>query len=185
MAPDTRTDDLLIAELRAGNPDAFGELYRRYRTPLFAFCIRMVGDRDRAGDLLHEVFLKLYRSAASIREPGALRIWLFRVARNEVLMAFRQRKETVEANGDLVPDDETPETLLEKREQGEILEHALASLRTAYREILLLREEQGLSYTEIACITGDSESSVKSRLFKARRALASLLNPRLAERRTR
>ncbi len=185
MTQDIRTDGQLIAELCAGNPDAFGELYRRYRTSLFAFCVRMVGDRNRAGDLLHDVFLTLHRSAATIHEPGALRIWLFRVARNEVLMALRQRRETVAADDDLVPDEETPQTVLERREQGEMLEHALASLGASYREVLLLREEQGLSYAEIACVTGDSESSVKSRLFKARRALAALLVPRLGERRIR
>ncbi len=185
MTPDIRTDGQLIAELSSGNPDAFGELYRRYRLPLFAFCLRMVGDPNRAGDLLHDVFLTLYRSAATIHEPGALRIWLFRVARNEMLMALRQKRETVAADDTLVADDETPHTVLERREQGEILEAALASLGTAYREVLLLREEQGLSYAEIACVTGDSESSVKSRLFKARRTLAALLMPRLGERRIR
>lgn len=185
MTPDIRTDAQLITELCAGNPEAFGELYRRYRTPLFAFCVRMVGDRNRAGDLLHDVFLTLYRSAATIHEPGALRVWLFRVARNEMLMALRQRRETVEADDELVRDDDTPQTVLERREQAEILERALAALGIAYREVLLLREEQGLSYAEIACVTGDSESSVKSRLFKARRALAALLMPRLGERRIR
>ncbi len=185
MALDIRTDDQLLAELCGGNPDAFGELYRRYRAPLFAFCIRMVGDRSRAGDLLHDVFLRLYRSAPTIREPGALRIWLFRVARNDVLMAVRQKKEIVGEDADLVWDSETPQTILESREQGELLERALASLKTEYREVLLLREEQGLSYAEIARITGDSESSVKSRLFKARRALAALLVSRLAERSVR
>ncbi len=185
MALDIRTDDQLLAELCGGNPDAFGELYRRYRAPLFAFCIRMAGDRSRAGDLLHDVFLRLYRSAPAIREPGALRIWLFRVARNEVLMWVRQKKDAPGEDPDLVWDGETPETLLERREQSELLERALASLRTEYREVLLLREEEGLSYTEIARVTGDSESSVKSRLFKARRALAALLGPRLAERSVR
>ncbi len=185
MTQDIRTDGQLIAELRSGNPDAFGELYRRYRTPLFAFCLRMVGDRNRAGDLLHDVFLTLYRSASTIHEPGALRIWLFRVARNEVLMALRQRKETLEADDTLVSDDETPHALLERREQGEMLERALAMLGSTYREVLLLREEQGLSYAEIAGVTGDSESSVKSRLFKARRALAARLMPRMEERRIR
>jgi RNA polymerase sigma-70 factor (ECF subfamily) len=185
MALETRTDDQLIADLRTGNPDAFGELYRRYRSPLFAFCARMVGDRVQAGDLLHDVFLTLYRSAATIREAGALRIWLFRVARNEALMSARQKREVASSDPDLVWDDETPETILESAEQSELLERALGSLKAEYREVLLLREEEGLSYAEIALITGDSESSVKSRLFKARRALATLLAPRLGERSSR
>jgi RNA polymerase sigma-70 factor (ECF subfamily) len=184
MALDTRTDEQLIADLRTGDPDAFGELYRRYRNALFTFCTRMVGDQNHAGDLLHDVFLKLYRSAATIHDPGALRIWLFRVARNEVLMAARQNREIAAQDPDLIWDSETPETLLESAERSEVLQHALASLKAEYREVLLLREEGGLSYSDIAFITGDSESSVKSRLFKARRALAMLLAPHLGERST-
>lgn len=182
MALDTRTDDQLIADLCAGNPEAFGELYRRYRNPLFSFCMRMVGDQSHAGDLLHDVFLKLYQSAATIREPGALRTWLFRVARNEVLMSARQNREVAAQDPDLVWESETPETLLESAELRDVLQRALVSLKAEYREVLLLREEGGLSYSEIAIITGDSKSSVKSRLFKARRALATLLAPRLGER---
>lgn len=185
MPLDLRTDDQLIAELCEGNPDAFGELYRRYRMPLFAFCARMLGDRNRAGDLLHDVFLTLYRSAATIREPGAIRTWLFRVARNEVLMSARQKKEVDCADPDRVWNDETPETILEREEQHRLLERALRSLKREYREVLLLREEEGLSYVEIAAVTGDSESSVKSRLFKARRALATLLETRTGERSAR
>jgi RNA polymerase sigma-70 factor (ECF subfamily) len=79
-------------------------------------------------------------------------------------------------------DGETPETLLESAERSEILRHALSSLKAEYREVLLLREEEGMSYADIARVTGDSESSVKSRLFKARRALAAMLSPRLGER---
>jgi RNA polymerase sigma-70 factor (ECF subfamily) len=182
---DTRTDAELIADLCAGKPDAFGELYHRYRTPLFAFCVRMLGDRVRAGDLLHDVFLKLYRSAATIRETGALRVWLYHVARNEVLMSIRQKREVADPNPDLIWDDETPLTILEATERKNLLERALESLKAEYREVLLLREEEGLSYTEIAAITGDSESSVKSRLFKARRALAELLVPQVSERKPR
>jgi RNA polymerase sigma-70 factor, ECF subfamily len=178
----TRTDNELIAELRAGDPDAFGELYRRHRNSLFAFCIRMAGDRTRAGDILHDVFLKLFRSAGTIHEPDALRIWLFRVARNEVLMATRQKREVGGYDPDLVADSETPETILESAEQSELLERAVGALKAEYREVLLLREEEGLSYAEIAVVTGDSESSVKSRLFKARRALATMLAPGPAER---
>jgi RNA polymerase sigma-70 factor (ECF subfamily) len=180
MALDSRTDDELIAELRTGNPDAFGELYRRYRNPLYAFCVRMAG--DRAGDLLHDVFLTLYRSASTIREPGALKIWLFRVARNQVLMAARGTMEVTGSEVESAGDGETPETLLESAERNELLQHAVSSLKTEYREVLLLREEEGMSYADIARVTGDSESSVKSRLFKARRALAALLAPRLGER---
>jgi RNA polymerase sigma-70 factor (ECF subfamily) len=179
---DTRTDAELIADLCAGNPDAFGELYRRYRTSLFGFCVWMTGDRARAGDLLHEVFLRLYQSASTIRETGALKIWLYRVARNEVLMSVRQKREVADPNPDLVWDNETPLTILETTERNRLLERALGSLKEEYREVLLLREEEELSYAEIAVITGDSESSVKSRLFKARRALADLLAPWVSER---
>lgn len=172
-----------MARIRDGEREAFGELYNRYRTPIFAFCVRMLGDGDRASDAVHEAFLKLHRSAATIREPGAVRTWLYRTARNEVLLIKRRERRMEREDPDSVWDEATPYTLLEQAERSASLDKALRALRAEYREVLLLREDEGLSYAEIADVTGDSASAVKSRLFKARKGLAAILRPRLGERR--
>lgn len=179
----TESDDQLLARIRGGDAEAFGALYRRYRTPLYAFCTRMLGDGDRAADAVHETFLKLHRSAETIREAGVVRSWLYRVARNEVLQMIRRDRRDVREDPDSVWDGEDPQSILERAERTALLASALRRLRDEYREVLLLREDEGLSYAEIALVTGDSTAAVKSRLFKARKGLAEVLAPRLEERR--
>lgn len=151
------------------------ELYRRYRRPLFAFCARLLGDAQGAEDAVHETFIKLSTAADGISEPRALKSWLYTVARNEALMTLRRVMKTGEDGTASVWDDETPLSLAEKRDVQTLVQSALAHLKIEYREVILLREFDGLSYAEIARVTGDSASSVKSRIFKARRALAARL----------
>jgi RNA polymerase sigma-70 factor (ECF subfamily) len=90
-------------------------------------------------------------------------------------MAIRRRRDGGNDDAGSVWDDETPLSLAEKEDVRNLVQSALARLRVEYREVIHLREFEGLSYGEIASVTGDSESSVKSRLFKARRALAEKL----------
>lgn len=169
------SDMELLSQIRSGDRGAMTELYRRYRRPLFAFCARLLGDAQGAEDAVHETFLRLSTGARRIAEPGALKSWLYTVARNEALMTLRRNRNRDEEGSGSVWDGETPLTLAEKKDVQTLVQSALARLKVQYREVLLLREFEGLSYAEIASVTGESASSVKSRLFKARRALAGML----------
>lgn len=177
MQPET--DEGLLEGIREGDSESFATLYRKYRSPLYAFCYRLAGEKVMAEDALHETFLKLSTSADGIRTPGALRTWLFSVARNEALMILRSRKKLVpmpDAESDGPWETDTPLSLLESKNGAEIVELAIRRLKTEYREAILLREFEDLSYAEIAEITHSSESAVKARLFKARRALGEELH---------
>jgi len=171
----TTSDKDLLSLIQSGDRGAFSELYKRHRRALYAFCARLLGDTQAAEDAVHETFMKLSTGSGSIAEPSALKSWLFTVARNEALMAIRERRDGTPGSAESVWDDETPESLAEKSDVRRLVQGALGRLKVEYREVLLLREFEGLSYSEIASITGDSASSVKSRLFKARRALAGRL----------
>jgi RNA polymerase sigma-70 factor (ECF subfamily) len=177
-----QSDEQLLLQLRKGNARAFELLYRRYRQPVYAFCLRLLGNEARAEDAAEETFLKMYNGIDSLTTPAAFRPWIFRIARNEALMMQRQRKHTVEANDDTVWNDETPLTLLTGKETTEIIQELLGKLKLEFREVLMLREQNQLSYAEIATATGLTESAVKSRIFKARKALASRLAPLFRER---
>jgi len=166
-----KTDQELLALLRGGNQKAFAELYERYKRGLYAYCVRLLGDRQEAEDAVQETFVKL--AAASIEEPSALKSWLYRVARNECLMGLRRNRASGDA--DSVWADETPLSLAEKSDTRLLVQRALERLAIEYREVLLLREFEGMSYGEITEVTGASPASVKSRLFRARRALAGVL----------
>jgi RNA polymerase sigma-70 factor (ECF subfamily) len=176
------TDEQLLLQLRKGNARAFELLYRRYRQPIYAFCLRLLGNEVRAEDAAEETFLKMYHGIDSLVTPGAFRPWLFRIARNEALMMQRQRKNTIEAGDDTVWNDETPLTLLTGKDTTEIVRELLGKLKGEFREVLILREENQLSYAEIAATTGLTESAVRSRIFKARKALAARLAPLFRER---
>jgi len=166
-----KTDQELLALLRGGNQKAFAELYERYKRGLYAYCVRLLGDRQEAEDAVQEAFVKL--AAASIVEPSALKSWLYRVARNECLMGLRRNRTSGDA--DSVWADETPLSLAEQSDTRLLVQRALERLAIEYREVLLLREFEGMSYGEITEVTGASPASVKSRLFRARRALAGVL----------
>ena len=168
-------DKELLFLMHSGDRRAFAELYRRYKRALYAFCVRLLSDAQAAEDAVHETFLKLSSGSDAIAQPAALKSWLYSVARNEALMALRRRREGGNIDAGSVWDDETPLSLAEKEDVRNLVQSALARLKLEYREVILLREFEGLSYDEIACVTGDSASSVKSRLFKARRALAEKL----------
>ena len=178
----SQTDEQLLGQLRVGDARAFELIYKRYRRPIYALCLRLLGNESRAEDATEETFLKMVNGIDSLAAPGAFRPWLFQIARNEGLMMLRQRKNTTEANDDTVWTDETPLTLLTGRETTEIIQGLLSKLRAEYREVLLLREDDLLSYAEIAAATGLTESAVKSRIFKARKAHAARLAPLFKER---
>ena len=173
------TDEQLIDQIDAGNPAAFAQLYQRHKDALYAFCFRLLKDRDDAMDAVQETFVKIHKQLRSLKESSSFRAWMFAIARNEVYVVFRRRKTTngLDGEAELVWGEETPLEIVIGEERTKLVQRVLGKLKPEYREVLLLREYEQLSYAEIAEVTGDTESSVKSRLFKARRALARKLNP--------
>jgi len=170
-------EQALVARLQKGECKLFGALYERYRRPLFAYCYRLLNGKERAEDVLHEAFLKAYASLDGLNDPALFRVWLFRIARNEAYGLMRKPQHRPYDDAEDVWSEQTPYDSLVALEQTEIVRKALQSLKDEYREAIVLREFEGFSYVEIAEITGDTESSVKSRLFKARKALIKKLEP--------
>lgn len=176
-------DDQLIRQLQSGSSAAFTRLYERYKDAIYAYCLRLLKDTDSAEDATQETFFKILRETASLHNPESFRGWLFRIARNEAYTILRPTRFVAPTNDENVWENISDgETLLDEiiaTEQRDLIQTILGELKVEYREVLILREYQGLSYAEIAEITGDTESSVKSRLFKARKALSKKLAPLL------
>lgn len=173
------TGDLELATaFRDGDERAFAALFERFRRPLYVFALRMLGDADAARDLVQDVFVRVWERRAQLDRPESFRSWLFAVARNRCLSLLRRDR------GQVALDDAPDEALAiaaavdgpERDQDLALLRRALAGLKVEYREVLVLREYQELSYAEIAQVTESTESAVKSRLFKARRALAVTLD---------
>ena len=174
--------DVLAALLQEGDTSAFRTLFDRFRPSVHAYCARMLGDRDEAEDAAQETFIHALRDAPGLRSPERFRGWLFGIARHRVMMILRERRKAMlEKFDDDVWDDETPLTMAERSEIQLNVRNAVAALSPAYREVVLLRDFQHLSYAEIAIATESTEIAVKSRLHKARKALVATLTPIFGE----
>ncbi len=165
MAPPTDTENLilLVRRCRQGDTTAFDALHERLRGPVFAYLLRLVGDRHAAEDLTQEVFLRALEHLDSYREQGRFEAWLFRIAINQARDWGRRRRSSHMVVGGMVseddpsvsgpvdrPIDDPPEARMQKSEEAGRLEAALATLDAGEREVLMLRHYADLSFREIA-----------------------------------
>jgi RNA polymerase sigma-70 factor (ECF subfamily) len=178
-------DKELLNRIRLGNERAFTDLYNKHWRRLLAYCFRLLQDRVAAEDVVQMAFQKAYESLNSLDKPELFFYWLYSIARNEVYGVIRKTRKngtisSIDEEQDIW-DEETPHEVVVKTELAELVQHHLNHLKVEYREVLVLRQYDKLSYAEIAAITGDTISSVESRLFKARKALAKKLAPYFTE----
>jgi len=169
-APIMTSDEALMLEFQGGSRAAFEELFARYRKPLYGFFARRLNNPERAEDLVQETFFAVIR-AASRYEPRALvRTYFYGIALK--LLAAERRKLLMRSTlGQSVPEpktDGTPERVLWVRQ-------AVEKLDAPEREILMLREYEQLSYSDIAELLRIPVNTVRSRLFRSRLALKSYL----------
>ena len=174
------TDDkALIEAFQAGDELAFVALYNRHKGAVFAFCAKMLLDRAAAQDVMQETFVRVYENRERLLVASSFKAWVFTIARNQCLNALRRagRHEPLDPETLAGPSAETPFGDLLKSEQVALVNRFLQALSPEYREVIVLREYQNLSYEEIAAVTRSTVSAVKSRLFKARRKLGEHLQP--------
>lgn len=158
----------LVAACVAGERDAMRQIYERTCGRIYALMVRMVGRQD-ADDLTQQVFLQMFRKLHLFAGQSKLETWLYRLATNEALQYLRRRKHEP-AQQFIEPSIAVPDPLIAS-EEGELLVRALSRLDPELRAILSLKEEQNLSYREIAESLGIPEGTVGSRLNRARKDL--------------
>ena len=176
-------DTELVQTALAGRESGFEELVRRYQRPIAAYVYRMVGDYDAALDLTQEVFIKVYGSLSRYRAEFKFSTWIYRIAHNAAIDHLRRgaSRETAIASDEdrpalaLESRRLTPEQESERNERCSEIEIVVQMLTPAYRELIVLRHSNDLSYEEIAEVTGLPLGTVKNRLFRAREAMRDLL----------
>src|SRR5207247_2405537 len=180
-------ESLFVLRLKANEDAAYDELVRVYHASIFHVAYRMLGDTAEASDVVQEIFIKVFRNIGSFKGQAALKTWIFRIALSEILNRLRwwksrHRSSTVslddQPNGHehYVPDSgPSPEEMLESKEREVAIQEALAKLSSEHRSIIVLRDIEGFSYTEIADVLGISLGTVKSRLARGREDLKKSL----------
>ncbi|MDX1623853.1 MAG: sigma-70 family RNA polymerase sigma factor [Gemmatimonadota bacterium] len=183
-----KSDEQLVAEARGGSQRAYRQLVDRFERPVYNLVARMVRDRTLAEDLAQEAFVKAFHRLETFRpEQGKFSSWLFKIAHNTTIDHLRRsRLDTVplDAEGEDEPDyhailpDEEATSPLDATLRGDLGQHlsvAIERLRPEYREVIVLRHQEGLAYDEIAEVAGLPLGTVKTYIHRARKELAALM----------
>jgi RNA polymerase sigma-70 factor (ECF subfamily) len=178
IAAQATSDDMLLESIADGNRTAMHMLYCRHNVRVYRFILRIVRDATTAEDLVSQVFLDVWRTAGQFQGRSQVSTWLLSIARFKALTAMRQRRFEDIDQEDVrqIPDDsDTPETSLDRSDTSAILRACVAKLSPAHREIINLVYYHEKSVEEVGQIIGIPQSTVKTRMFYARKQLADLL----------
>lgn len=181
-------DKVLVARCKEGDRDAFRILVQKYERRIYGIVVGMIRDREEAWDLTQEVFVKVYRHLGSFEGNSSLYTWMYRITVNLCIDFIRKRKESsleyddarrhdgpVGRNSPVgKPADTPPQRLLREELVGKV-NQALERLSPKHKQIIILREVEGLAYQEIADVLGISIGTVMSRLFHARKNMQRVL----------
>jgi RNA polymerase sigma-70 factor (ECF subfamily) len=187
-----------IERLQSRDERAFLELVQLYQVRVYKLVLRMVGRPDEAEDMAQEVFVQVFKAVGTFRGDSKLSTWIYRIAVNlcknrlkyltrrksEVQDEYEAAQEKAElgvARGVTTSDLSRPDQLVEGYQLERIVEVAIAEMDADFREILVLRDIEDLSYEELSQITGLADGTVKSRLHRARAMLRAAVERKLGE----
>src|SRR6185369_2421058 len=189
---DREIDQQLVERAQRGDKRAFELLVTKYQRKLARLLSRFIRDSAEVEDVTQEAFIKAYRALPSFRGDSAFYTWLYRIgintAKNYLVSQSRRAPTTTEfdtedaetfEDGDQLRDINTPESVLLSKQIGETVNSAMDALPEELRVAIVLREIEGLSYEEIAQIMNCPIGTVRSRIFRAREAVAAKLRPQL------
>jgi RNA polymerase sigma-70 factor, ECF subfamily len=186
-----REDDELVRRLRTGEEAAYEALLARFQQPVYNLAFRLLSNPGDASDVVQEVFLKVFRNVGHFRRQSSLKTWIYRItvneAHNQRRWFFRHRsrevgldEETDEGCSRTVADTgRSPFDCTFDREKHVLIENALGRINPLFREVVVLRDIEDLSYEEIAEVLQISLGTVKSRIMRGREALRVELTGRL------
>jgi RNA polymerase sigma-70 factor (ECF subfamily) len=191
-------DPKFVERLKARDERAFNELVRLLERRVYSLVFRMLGRRDEAEDVTQEVFVQVFKAIDQFRGDSKLSTWVYRIAVNlcknrskylsrrhageqDELESMAERVPLHEAKGVTTSDVGRPDELVAGHEVERVVQKCIAKLDPDFREVLVLRDVEDLSYEEIAQITGLPDGTVKSRIFRARAQLKACVEECLGE----
>jgi RNA polymerase sigma-70 factor (ECF subfamily) len=189
---DREADQILVEQVQRGDKRAFELLVAKYQRKIFRLLSRLIRDAAEIEDVAQEAFIKAYRALPNFRGESAFYTWLYRIAintaKNYLVAQGRRAPTTTETEideaenfdeGDQLRDVNTPDSMLLSKQVGEAVNRAIEKLPEDLRTAIVLRELEGLSYEEIAETMNCPIGTVRSRIFRAREAIAEELRPLL------
>jgi RNA polymerase sigma-70 factor, ECF subfamily len=187
---DRDIDQQLVERVQRGDKGAFDLLVSKYQRKIFRLLSRLIRDSAEVEDVAQEAFIKAYRALPNFRGDSAFYTWLYRIAintaKNHLVSQGRRAPTSTEANiedaetfddGEHLRDLNTPDSMLLSKQVGEAVNRAIDQLPEDLRTAIVLREIEGLSYEEIAESMNCPIGTVRSRIFRAREAIAQELKP--------
>jgi RNA polymerase sigma-70 factor (ECF subfamily) len=184
------SDCELVVACQSKDKAAFEALVKRYQRNVYGLLYKLAPDWPDSSDMAQEVFIRIWRSIATLRNPHAFRSWLNQLVTNLFYDELRKRPKhaTISIDESLKSDDSEdnqtrdiadhsalPDELTQRRELSEAINSAIEQLPTQFRRVIVLRELEGLSYDEIASITESEIGTVKSRIARARAKVQCML----------
>lgn len=177
----SKTDEQLVELAVREDPDAFGEIVRRWERKIFALCFGMLGRQDDASDAAQEAFIAAYRNLKNFRGEAKVSSWLHRIAVNQCLTIKRRQRSRAE---DLLDDDDgseervfvasphsSPARITERAERSELIRQAVGALPLDLRQVIVMKEFEEMTFQEISDALELPLSTVKSRLYTALKQL--------------
>ena len=179
-------DEELILEFQQNDTlHAFEILVQRYKNPLMNYVFRFLGDYETSSDVVQETMIKVYKNKDSYKSIAKFSTWIYTIAGNLARTEYQRRKRrnifSINSYGENdetydIPDEQyRPDVLIDSKIKDKIIQAAFKKVSGAYRNVVILRDVQGLSYEEIAEITNVSVGTVKSRINRGRAQLQKLL----------
>jgi RNA polymerase sigma-70 factor (ECF subfamily) len=196
--PDELTEQRFIERLVARDERAFNELVQAYEERVFRLLLRMLGRRDEAEDMAQEVFVQVFKAIGTFRGDSRLGTWIYRIAVNlcknrmkylsrrhaseqDELEPAAERMPLTEGKGVTLGEMSRPDHLVEGFQLERVVQACIAELEPDFREVLVLRDVEDLTYEELCEVTGLPEGTVKSRLHRARGMLKTAVMQRVGE----
>lgn len=179
------TNEELLLELRLGKEEAFPFIVKRFKSPLFNTIFRFMGNREEAEDLVQDAFVKVYLNIDRYNSAYRATTWIYTIALNLARSAYKRKNRWLVLTSALKRDDDddsdfmdsvadwsfSPEFFLDNQHQLEIIETALSKINPVFREAVILRDMDGLSYEEISVIMNLNSGTVKSKINRGRALL--------------